>query len=329
MTPRGIFSHSRRLLLLRRIFASRLGARGYANLAAFSVRRFLLGKEVPVSVMIALTYRCQCDCVHCAVSSLSRSGAGELKTAQVASLMRQARGLGAIKVGFTGGEPLLRRDLPELVRRAYDEGLSNSIDTNGALLDSRLARELKRAGLSNMNVSLDHPEARRHDRLRRLPGCHAAALRAVAHCADAGLPCVVSTYLTDRAMEGGAIEELVALARSSGAAGVRVLFPIYSGKFHGRRKPLLSPENQRKFFAEIADGSFVYSESPFFDFLTSRLECSMLKRLSVYVTPYGEVKSCYVSPRALGSVLERPLADILARRCPSADRAAALDCQSC
>lgn len=328
-SPR-LLDHAKRLLLLRRIFAARLGPRGYANLAGFALRRFLLKRDVPpVSVMIALTYQCQCECVHCAVSLAPRERE-ELSTAEIASLIEASGRVGAIKIGFTGGEPLLRRDLAELVACARANGLSNSIDTNGLLLNERRAYELERAGITNVNVSLDHPEAARHDRLRRSPGCFEAALRAVENCTSVGIPCVVSTYLTDRSMCDGSLRALARLSKSRGAAALRVLFPIYSGKFKGRQRALLSRENQEAFFRDFVDPSFVYSESPFYDFLSGRMECSMLKRLSVYVTPYGDVKPCYVSDCSVGNIRDSRLEDILVSpNCRGSKLEEFLDCQSC
>jgi len=321
--------HVERLRLLRRIFVSGLPWSGYANLLGFSMRRFLLGRKIPVSVMIALTYRCQCDCAHCAITSLRRADLEEMPTATVMRIMEDARRLGAVKVGFTGGEPLLRGDIARLVRHAYDHGLSNAIDTNGLLLDRGMARELKQAGVTNVNVSVDHADARHHDRLRRLPGCQAAAWRAVEHCAAAGIPCVVSTYVTDRSLAGGGLAELIRLAKSAGASAVRVLFPVYSGRLRGRR-PLLSRANQSLFFNSIVDASYVYSESPFYDFLSGRMECAMLKKLSIYVTAYGDVKYCYASRGSLGSVRTAGLREILeGRRYFDPGPADAADCQAC
>ena len=156
--------HTRRLLLLYRIFARRAGLWLLPRLARFAFLRRVLGRRVPVTVMIAVTCRCQCDCAHCSASALTDGGA-ELSAAEVKGIIADAAALGAPKIGFTGGEPLLRADLAELTACAAGLGLSVSIDTNGLLLDEKKALELKAAGICNINISLDSPEARRHDRL--------------------------------------------------------------------------------------------------------------------------------------------------------------------
>ena len=304
--------HIERLLLIYRIFVKPSGFSILPRLANYAVKRYLFGKQVPMTVMIALTYRCQCGCVHCSASELSNEKT-ELSTAEVKNIIAAARKLGVPKIGFTGGEPLLRADLPELVACAAGHGLSVSIDTNGILLSGETAAALKQAGISNINISLDSADPKRHDRLRKQEGCFDAALAGVKHCAALGIPAVVSTYVTDKALSEDRLSGLIETAREAGAAGVRVLFPVYTGKLGGRRRNLLSAENKKLFFEKYLDSSFVYSESPLYDCLTGAMECTMRRKMSVYITAYGEVKKCYVSGCSMGNAREEGLASILER----------------
>ncbi len=299
------------------------------RLANYAVKRYLLGRRVPMTVMIALTYRCQCGCVHCSASELSNEKP-ELSTQEIKNIIAAARGLGVPKIGFTGGEPLLRADLPELVACAAGHGLSVSIDTNGILLSEKMAAILKEAGISNINVSLDSADPKRHDRLRKREGCFEAALEGVKSCAALGIPAVVSTYITDKAISEGRLKDLIYTARQSGAAGVRVLFPVYTGKLGSRRRNLLSAENKKLFFEKYLDSSFVYSESPLYDCLSGAMECTMRKKMSVYVTAYGEVKKCYVSGCSMGNAREESLDAILEKNgYLKAGLAADAECGAC
>lgn len=320
--------HIRRLRLLYGIFAARPGLRLLPRLAAFAWRRYVLGRKVPLTVMIAVTGRCQCDCAHCSASGLPSES--ELSTEEVKAVISSARAIGSPKIGFTGGEPLLREDMAGLVAYASGLGLSVSIDTNGILLGAEKASELARAGISNVNVSLDSPDPRRHDRLRNYPGCFEAAVAAVRNCAAAGIPCVISTYLTDRALAEGRLDALIELARREGASAVRVLFPIYTGKLGERRRSLLSREHKRLFFDKYADPSFVYSESPLYDYLDGAMQCTAARRISVYVGASGDVRYCYVSGSALGSVRDGGLAAVLERAGYfSGNGGCGLDCGAC
>lgn len=305
--------------LLYRIFSARLGLIGALRLGRFFIRRALGAPNPPMALMLAVTYRCQCRCVHCSSAELGLDGEEELSTAEVKSLIDQAAAAGIIKFGFTGGEPLLREDLEELVARAAARHMSVSIDTNGAGLDEETALRLKKAGVSNICVSVDSPDPKVHDRLRRLKGSHGKALAAIKTCAELSIPCSLSTYLTDKSFERGDLQKLIELSSSLGAAGVRVMFPILTGKLSGRRTDPLSAENKRRFFTEIIpEYPRVYSESPLFDHVPGGVRCSMRKGLSVYVSAYGGVRGCCASAHPLGSVRRQPLGEILrvyARTC--------------
>lgn len=319
--------HIRRLALLYRIFARRALPGLLPRLAGYAWRRYALRRRVPLTVMIAVTGRCQCDCAHCSASGLP---AGELSTAELKRVMAEAAAMGSPKIGFTGGEPLLRADMAELTAFAAGLGLSVSIDTNGILLDAAKVAELKAAGISNINVSLDSPDARRHDRLRNRPGCFDSALAAVKACAAAGVPCVVSTYLTDRALAEGRLAALIRLARESGASGVRALFPIYTGKLGDRRRPLLSAAHKRLFFEKYAEPGFVYSESPLYDYLSGAVQCTASRGVSVYVGAEGSVRSCYVSREGMGNVRDAGLEAVLERAGYfSGGGCGGLDCGAC
>lgn len=298
--------------LLYRLFSARFGLIGGLRLARFFIRRALGARTPPMALMLAVTYRCQCRCVHCSSAELAEEGEKELSTAEIKDLIDHAAAAGIIKIGFTGGEPLLREDLAELVARAAAGHMSVSIDTNGAGLDAAAALRLKKAGISNICVSVDSPDPKVHDRLRRLKGSHEKALSAIKTCAELSLPCSLSTYLTDKSFERGDLQKLIKLGSSLGAEGVRVMFPILTGRLSGRRTDPLSAENKRRFFTEIIPKyPQVYSESPMFDHLPGGVRCSMRKGLSVYVSAYGGVSGCYASAHQLGSVRRQPLGEIL------------------
>lgn len=306
-----LISNIKRLFLLCRIFIHRVYFTGYIRIINYGIKRYILRKKIPMAVMIALTYRCQCNCVHCSVSNLRNNIGEELSTTEVKRVIDEAQKVGALKIGFTGGEPLLRKDIVELAHHAYRRGLNTSIDTNGILLTKTMVVELKVAGISNINVSIDHSRANFHDRLRRNKGCFQKAVTGIKHCVECKVPCVVSTYVTNGSIENGELKRIIALAWKLKASAVRVLFPIYSGKLYERKRLLLSQVNKERFFNSFVKSSFVYSESPLFDFWTKNLECAAERKLSIYLTANGDIKYCYISNESLGSVKKESLFKIL------------------
>lgn len=107
----------------------------------------------PLWLLAELTYRCPLHCVFCYNPTNYTRIKDELTTEQWIDVMRQARALGAAQIGFSGGEPLLRDDLVELVQAAHDMGYYTNLITSGVGLTAERARALKDAGLDHVQLS--------------------------------------------------------------------------------------------------------------------------------------------------------------------------------
>jgi MoaA/NifB/PqqE/SkfB family radical SAM enzyme len=120
-----------------------------------------------------VTNRCNAHCAFCAWSHYQ--GHDELSTEEVKRLYADARAAGFVGLSAWGGEPLVRRDIGELLRHAWELGLRTNMVTNGALLMRKLDRVLPY--LDRVTISLDHP-SERHDELRGIPGLYEKILAA-------------------------------------------------------------------------------------------------------------------------------------------------------
>lgn len=160
---------------------------------------------------VSITDRCNYKCVYCRTGEHGAQFA-ELKIEEYLRLISLFVSLGITKVRLTGGEPLLRRGLIELVqqlskmRTIYDEPLSLALTTNGHLLDS-LAQPLKDAGLHRVTVSMDAVDEHVFERITRVPGSFKAVLRGVRAAREAGLApvkinCVLLRGFNDDQIEG-------------------------------------------------------------------------------------------------------------------------------
>ena len=107
----------------------------------------------PLWLLAELTYRCPLHCAFCYNPTQHALLREELGTAQWVDVMRQARALGAAQLGFSGGEPLLREDLEELVQEASRLGFYTNLLTSGVGLTEARARRLKDAGLDHVQLS--------------------------------------------------------------------------------------------------------------------------------------------------------------------------------
>ena len=151
------------------------------QLEAVASERERLIKAHPLrQLFLELTLKCNEHCVHCG----SNCGAGPCPTVSAAEYHAL---LAKVKQDFkgslpflvlTGGEPLLRKDFLEIVNDAHDMGFVWGITTNATLIDKAMAREMARAGMYSVSVSVDGPEAV-HDRIRERPGAYREAMRGI------------------------------------------------------------------------------------------------------------------------------------------------------
>ncbi|TFF96057.1 MAG: radical SAM protein [Promethearchaeota archaeon] len=125
--------------------------------------------KTPYSAQIELTLQCMANCKFCAIPSIPKSLKNpEMSTNEVKSIIDQIVDLGILALSFTGGEPTLRHDLPELINYAgYHNNLTTGLATNGYYLPD-LFKHNSFMGLDYILLSLDFPDAKHHDRMRAL-----------------------------------------------------------------------------------------------------------------------------------------------------------------
>jgi 12,18-didecarboxysiroheme deacetylase len=133
-----------------------------------------------------MTRACNLKCIHCYAHARPEADADELSTAEGRALIDDLAAFGAPVLLFSGGEPLMRPDLPELAAYAVRKGMRAVISTNGTLITPALARTLKQIGLSYVGISLDGLEPV-HDRFRAVKGAFRQALEGIRNTQAAGI----------------------------------------------------------------------------------------------------------------------------------------------
>ncbi|GEA19475.1 putative heme d1 biosynthesis radical SAM protein NirJ2 [Moorella sp. E306M] len=173
------------------------------------------------------TNQCNLYCDHCYRDAGAKVG-DELSTAEAKNLIDEAVKAGFRIMIFSGGEPLLRPDLLELIAYAAARGLRAVLGSNGTLLTPDLARELKKAGALAIGISLDSCDPARHDRLRQKDGAWQEALAGMAACREAGLSFQVHTTVFDWNQDE--LEKLTDLAVDLGARAHHFFFLVPTGR---------------------------------------------------------------------------------------------------
>ncbi|WP_258360553.1 putative heme d1 biosynthesis radical SAM protein NirJ2 [Moorella sulfitireducens (nom. illeg.)] len=173
------------------------------------------------------TNQCNLYCDHCYRDAGARIE-DELNTAEAKKLINEVVKAGFRIMIFSGGEPLLRPDLLELVAYAAAHGLRPVLGSNGTLITTDLARDLKRAGARAIGISLDSCDPGRHDRLRQKAGAWKEALAGMEACREAGLPFQVHTTVFEWNQDE--LERITDLAVELGAAAHHFFFLVPTGR---------------------------------------------------------------------------------------------------
>ena len=154
----------------------------YSNRSGVSdALRYPVKRDTKPIVVYNCTPRCNLRCLHCYSSSDACSCGAELTTDQAKAMIDSVSAFGCPVLLFSGGEPMLRGDLFELLAYAKDKGLRTVISTNGTLITDDAAQRLAELTLSYAGISLDGPE-QVHDHFRSFQGAFQATLRGIENC---------------------------------------------------------------------------------------------------------------------------------------------------
>ena len=133
-----------------------------------------------------ITRACNLKCVHCYAHATDGSSTDELSTAEGRRMIDDLAAFGVPVLLFSGGEPLVRKDMPELAAYAVEKGMRAVISTNGTLIDRKTAQTLKQIGLSYVGISLDGMEPV-NDHFRGVKGAFSKAMRGIRNSQEAGI----------------------------------------------------------------------------------------------------------------------------------------------
>ena len=174
-----------------------------------------------------MTRQCNLKCRHCYAQAQIKKTSNELTTQEGKALIDDLSRFGAPVILFSGGEPIMRPDLPELAEYAVARGLRAVISTNGTLITRELARVLKKIGLSYVGISLDGME-QVNDRFRGVSGAFAQALKGIRNCREAGIK--VGLRFTINRMNSDQVEPIFDLLEKEGIPRVCFYHLVYAGR---------------------------------------------------------------------------------------------------
>ena len=204
----------------------------------------------PFTIAWEITQACALACVHCRASAQPRRDPRELTTEEGFSLIDQIAELGNPILVITGGDPLMRRDVFDLIRRATDRGLRVSFSPSAtALLTRDNLQKARDAGAVRLHLSLDGATAETHDAFRQVHGSFDRTLRGMEAALQVGLSLQIGTTVTRRNLADlPAIAELIA---GFGALMWSAFSLVPTGR--GREEDMISPEEHERLFNWLYD----------------------------------------------------------------------------
>jgi MoaA/NifB/PqqE/SkfB family radical SAM enzyme len=275
------------------------------------------GHPRPSTATLQITARCQADCEHCSAAKHKHREKQELTTEQWKSVIRQTEDAGVVNVVFTGGEPLLRKDIFELISWVRKDEANAMMFSNGLLLTEENVKKLVDAGLFSLNVSIDSPDPETHDKLRRVPRCFERGIEGLQRAKDAGLIVGLSTYATPERLHNGQVMRMIELARDIGVHEITIFDVVPTGRLLQQDAGLLLSDadkaeiikmeqewNGKRQLPHVISQSFINGPcgsgcfAGWFQF---------------YMTAYGDMMPCDFTPLTVGNAKAESVADLWRR----------------
>jgi AdoMet-dependent heme synthase len=264
---------------------------------------------VPLSAHLDVTYRCNERCDHC---YLDHDDKGEMTTAEICAVLEQLAEAGVFFLTLSGGEPLLRRDCFEIIRRARELMFNVKLKTNAVLIREPQAKRLKAVGVERIQVSVYSHRPEVHDAITRVRGSLKRTVSAIRFLTSQGLKVTIANVLMRDNVQDS--QDVQKLARELGATYTLdpTITPMMSGDRSVLRLRIDSSDLGNVFRNPdlVGDVEQLCAPPPPVDEgAMDGLPCSA-GHTSCYISPYGDVFPCVQFPIVCGNVRQQKFLDI-------------------
>jgi radical SAM protein with 4Fe4S-binding SPASM domain len=275
---------------------------------------------IPLVMSWNVTRECNMKCSHCYINATEKKLDNELTTQEAKKLMDQIFQVSRPLLILSGGEPLLRPDIFELISYGSKKGLKMGLGSNGSLIDDDVARKLKEAGIATVSISLDSNSPAQHDEFRGVAGAWEKAVQACKALRKNNVLVQVNTTLTQQ--NYNQIDDIMSLAESIGVENFHLFFLVPTGR--GTKLTDISPEKYEemitKTFAKTANHKLNVRPSCVPQFMRIAKDMGLDMRqwirgciAGLYycrIYPNGDVTPCPYLPIKLGNIREKSFKEI-------------------
>jgi radical SAM protein with 4Fe4S-binding SPASM domain len=275
---------------------------------------------VPLVMSYNVTRECNMKCSHCYINATETKLENELTTEEAKDVIDQIYKVSSPLLILSGGEPLLRPDIYELIAYGAKKGLKIGLGSNGYLIDDAVAKKLKDAGVATVSISIDSSIPAQHDEFRGVEGAWQKAVDACKALRENNVLVQVNTTLTHDNYDQ--IDDIMTLAESIGVENFHLFFLVPTGR--GVKLEDISPEKYEemitKTFAKVHRHKLNVRPScaPQFMRIAQGMGLDMRQWVRgclagmhyCRIYPNGDVTPCPYLPIKLGNLREQSFKDI-------------------
>ena len=265
-------------------------------------------RSAPISMYLSLTNKCPNNCLYC--SAKNRSEGKDLTTDEWTRLIRDIQDMNTSIIGLTGGEPMTREDIFDIVGSIDDRSVS-TLFTSGYNLTIERARELKKSGLFSIGISLDSANKNKHNSNRNNNKAFNYAIRAIQNSRRAGIYTMAQSVILKDQLDEEKLFKHFKFAGDNGAHEVKLLEPILSGSLLDKedvgkilytkkdREKLINLQHKANRQGNLPKiTSFAYTESK------EKFGCGAGGQHS-YISASGDLYPCDFLPMSFGNIKEK------------------------
>jgi radical SAM protein with 4Fe4S-binding SPASM domain len=277
-------------------------------------------KFIPLVLSWNITRKCNLKCSHCYINATTKELKNELTTFEAKNLINQISEVSRPLLILSGGEPLLRSDVFELIKYGVLKGLKMGLGSNGSLIDSNVAYNLKKAGISTVSISLDSCKPMLHDQFRAVAGSWEKAVNAIQVLRENNVLVQVNTTVTQQNYEE--IDDIMTLTENLGVENFHLFFLVPTGR--GTKMSDITPKKYEEMikttFAKTSNHNLNVRPScaPQFMRIARNQGLDMRQWIrgciaGLYycrIYPDGEITPCPYLPIKLGNIREKSFKDI-------------------
>lgn len=273
-----------------------------------------IGESIAI-IQFQYNYICNFRCKHCCIAQFQMTKKEEKNFSKKAfthddikTLADQCDKMGLANFVITGGEPLLFKDLEQVISAIGPERFFIAMDTNGWFLDDAKAKYLKELGIDKIQLSLDGIDEKQHDDFRRQSESWKRCIKAIDACLDNDLHIILATVVWKDRVHSQELIDYLEFAKEKGV-GTYITYAKPVGAYEGRFDQMVD-ENDIDYVRELEKKYDVFTHlTPSYGL---DMGCIAVQRM-VSITRYGDVMPCPYIHVTLGNVFEEPLKDIINR----------------